>query len=107
MSFEQRGVSRPSPARPSLDHVDRQQKRAVLRLSDGLVVEGILHLPPGVRALDFLNRPTETFVALTEATLHVGGQTEQTPFLAVNKAHIVSVRDIYGESASGRPSPGS
>jgi hypothetical protein len=32
--------------------------------------------------------------AICEATLHIGDQTEQTPFLAVNKAHVVSVRDI-------------
>ncbi len=95
MSLEHRGL-RHSLSRPSLDHAARDQKRTVLRLSDGLVVEGLIHVPPGTRPLDFLNRSTEAFIAVTSATVHLGDQVEQVGFLAVNKAHIISVRDLAG-----------
>jgi hypothetical protein len=93
MSFEHRGLLRPSQSRPSLDRADREQKRAVLQLSDGLVIEGLIHIPPGTRPLDFFNRPTDSFIAVTNAVVYAGGQSERTPFIAVNKAHIISVRD--------------
>jgi ribonucleotide monophosphatase NagD (HAD superfamily) len=96
MSLEQRGLFRHSLSRQpqSLDHAERQQKRAVLQLSDGLVVEGVIHLPPGTRPLDFLNRASETFIAVTNATITCDGRAEQAPFIAVNKAHVISVRDV-------------
>jgi len=95
VSLEHRGL-RHSLSRPSLDHVARDQKRTELRLSDGLVVEGLIHLPPGTRPLDFLNRSTEAFIAVTNATVHLGERVEETAFLAINKAHIICVRDLAG-----------
>jgi hypothetical protein len=44
--------------------------------------------------MDLLNRETEAFLPVTGATLAHGGQVEQTPFIAVNKTHIVTLREL-------------
>lgn len=93
MSLEQRGL-RPSLAGGRLDQAQRDLKRAIVRTSDGVEIRGQIHIPPGTRTLDFLNRPNESFIAVTSATIAMSGRVEQADFLAVNKAHITVLREV-------------
>jgi hypothetical protein len=68
----------------------RALQDVALVLADGTEIRGILHRTHGTRTLDFLNH-ADGFVAVTDATLTRDGRTEHTPFVAVNKAHIVRV----------------
>src|SRR3954453_13738619 len=84
-----RGVS--LAARMSDPHV-RQLQEVALVLMDGTEIRGMLHRAHGTRTLDFLNRGSESFVAMTEATVtQRGGETEYVSFVAINKAHVVRV----------------
>ena len=78
----------------TLDQAQRDLKRAVVRTSDGVEIRGMIHIPPGTRTLDFMNRPGEAFIAVTGATIAVDGRVEQAEFLAVNKSHITVLREL-------------
>ena len=93
MSLEHRGL-RQSLSSGRLDQAQRDLKRAIVRTSDGVEIRGIIHIPPGTRTLDFMNRPAESFIAVTSATISVSGRVEQAEFLAVNKAHITVLREL-------------
>jgi uncharacterized protein DUF6812 len=67
----------------------RTLQEVTLTMIDGTEVRGMLHRAHGSRTLDFLNRQSEGFVALTGVTLYRGEETEMVPFLAVNKLHIL------------------
>jgi hypothetical protein len=75
----------------------RTLQEVALMMIDGTEVRGMLHRAHGTRTLDFLNRPNETFVALTDVTLYRGEDTEMVPFLAVNKAHVLRVIEAEEE----------
>jgi hypothetical protein len=62
-----------------------------LVMVDGTEVRGMLHCAQGTRTLDFLNKQTEAFVAMTDATLYHGEDCEDVPFIALNKLHILRV----------------
>lgn len=93
MSLEHRGL-RSTLAGGRLDQAQRDLKRAIVRTSDGVEIRGMIHIPPGTRLLDFVNRPAESFIAITSATITVNGRVEQAEFLAVNKAHITVLREV-------------
>jgi hypothetical protein len=76
-----------------LDVVERQAAELVLRMLDGMEVRGQAHLPRGTRPIDFLNRDAEPFIAITNAIITVDGNTERADFVALNKTHIVSLRE--------------
>jgi ribonucleotide monophosphatase NagD (HAD superfamily) len=88
MSLTERGLG---PRR--LDVVERHATQLVLRMLDGMEVRGEAHLPRGTRPIDFLNREAEPFIAVTNATITVGGKTEHADFVAVNKHHLLSLRE--------------
>ena len=67
----------------------RELQEVELMMADGTRVRGVLHRANGTRTIDFLNRQSEGFVAMTDAELVQRGRSELVPFLAVNKAHIV------------------
>ena len=69
----------------------RELQQVALMMIDGTEIHGMLHRAHGSRTLDFLNRQSEGFVAMTEATLYRGDDAEVVPFVAINKAHIVRV----------------
>jgi hypothetical protein len=69
----------------------RDLKEVALVMLDGTEIRGVMHRTPGTRTLDFLNRQTEIFVAMTDATLTTGERHEKVSFVAINKAHIVRV----------------
>jgi uncharacterized protein DUF6812 len=69
----------------------RELQEVALQMVDGTEIRGMLHRAHGSRTLDFLNRQTEGFVAMTDATLFKGDQPEHVSFIAVNKAHIMRV----------------
>jgi hypothetical protein len=75
----------------------RDLQEVILAMVDGTRIRGMLHRAPGTRTLDFLNRQSEGFVAMTEATVVHGESTEQVPFAAINKAHIVQVIEAAAE----------
>jgi hypothetical protein len=69
----------------------RELQEVALQMVDGTEIRGMLHRAHGSRTLDYLNRQTEGFVAMTDATLFRGEQTEHVSFIAINKAHIMRV----------------
>jgi hypothetical protein len=69
----------------------RELQEVALIMVDGTELRGMLHRAHGSRTLDFLNRQSETFVAMTDAVLSRGDSFEHVSFIAVNKAHIVRV----------------
>jgi hypothetical protein len=69
----------------------RDLQEVALMMVDGTEIRGVLHRAHGSRTLDYLNRQTEDFVAMTEAILIRGNDAEAVSFIAVNKAHIMRV----------------
>jgi hypothetical protein len=69
----------------------RELQEVLLIMVDGTEIRGMLHRAHGSRTLDFLNRQAEGFVAMTDALLTRGEQTEDVSFIALNKAHILRV----------------
>jgi hypothetical protein len=69
----------------------RELQEVALVMIDGTEVRGMLHRAHGTRTLDFLNRQSEAFVAMTDALLHRNGETEEVSFIALNKTHILRV----------------
>ena len=65
-----------------------------MRTVDGMEITGKVYLTVGTRTLDLLNRGTETFIAMTDCSISMGGQLESAPFIAVNKAHIATLREV-------------
>lgn len=94
MSLEQRGLQ--PPGHQPLAQVDRVVTLAVIRTIDGMEIRGTIHIPPGVRVLGLLNRPAEQYLAVTDATVAVSGRTEHAGFIAVNKAHVITLREVAG-----------
>ena len=95
MSLEHRSLRQSlGGAGSRLDQAQRDLKRAIVRTSDGVEIRGMIHIPPGTRTLDFMNRTGEAFSAVTSATIDMSGRVEQAEFLAVNKAHITVLREL-------------
>ena len=92
MSLEHRRILPPRPAQP--DKLPRAEARVTIRIVGGSEIRGTIHLPPGLRIIDLLNRETELFLAVTGAVLTEGGRTEPQAFLAVNRAQIVTLREL-------------
>jgi hypothetical protein len=69
----------------------RELQEVALVMIDGSEVRGMLHRAHGSRTLDFLNRQSEAFVAMTDAILYRNGDAEEVSFIALNKAHILRV----------------
>jgi hypothetical protein len=78
----------------SPEQAPRETRRVLVRTSDGVEIEGLAHIPPGARTLDFLNCPAESFLAITGATIRVSDRVERSEFVAVNKAHITVLREL-------------
>ena len=74
-----------------LSDSSRQLQEVALVLVDGTEIHGVLHRAHGTRTLDYLNRQAETFVAMTDAVMFRGTESEHVPFVAINKSHIVRV----------------
>ena len=74
-----------------LDRSVRDLQEVALTMIDGTEIRGMLHRAHGSRTLDFLNRQSEGFVAMTDALIFHGERTEHVSFIAVNKAHIARV----------------
>jgi uncharacterized protein DUF6812 len=85
LSERTQGLAARMPDRP------RELQEVALIMADGTEVRGMLHRAHGTRTLDFLNRGTEAFVAMTNAVLFHGERTEHVSFIAINKAHITRV----------------
>jgi hypothetical protein len=69
----------------------RERQEVSVVMTDGTEIHGMLHRAQGSRTLDFLNRQTEGFVALTEVTMYRGEETDMLSFIAINKSHIMRV----------------
>ena len=69
----------------------RELQEVALIMIDGTEIRGMLHRAHGSRTLDFLNRQTEAFVAMTDALVFHGERAEHVSFIAVNKAHVIRV----------------
>ena len=77
------------------DRIPSERPRALQEvaviMTDGTEVRGMLHRAHGTRTLDYLNRGSENFVAMTDAVLTRGEHVEHVSFVAINKAHIARV----------------
>jgi hypothetical protein len=69
----------------------RELQEVALFMLDGTEVRGMLHRAHASRTLDFLNRQTEGFVAMTDVMVFHGERVERMKFIAVNKAHVLRV----------------
>jgi hypothetical protein len=88
VSLAERGLG---PRRP--DVLERTATELVLHMLNGMEVRGQAHLPRSTRPIDFLNRDAEPFIAVTNAVITVGGHTQRSEFVALNKNHIVSLSE--------------
>jgi len=78
----------------------RRFGRAAIRLrTRDHAIEGFVHTGPGSGSLMRLNQATHPFIALQSATVKGPGTEFGTPFLAVNRAHIVSAQELFSVSA--------
>ncbi len=78
----------------------RRFGRAALRLrTRDHAIEGFVHSGPGSSSLARLNQATHPFIALQSAAVKGPGAEFSTPFLAVNRAHIVSAQEMFNVSA--------
>ena len=69
----------------------RELQEVDVMMVDGTEIRGMLHCAYGSRTLDFMNKADEPFVALTDVTLTKADVSEEVPFIAVNKAHVMRV----------------
>ena len=65
-------------------------------------VHGFVHIPPGGDPMARLNQGEHAFVALTSASVVGPGEELATPFLAVNRAHILAARPIGADEPGAR-----
>ena len=78
----------------------RRFARAALRLrTRDHAMEGYVHSGPGSSSLARLNQATHPFIALQSVTVKGPGGEFAAPFLAVNRAHIVSAQEMFNISA--------
>ncbi|HZT06966.1 MAG TPA: hypothetical protein VFC51_08035 [Chloroflexota bacterium] len=99
MSLSHRGVGS-----QSFDRTIREPRDALIRTAGGLVIRGNIYLVPGTRLTDLLERDTEVFVAVTSAAItSADGRTDRTPFVAVNKNHIVTMEEMVRTEAPPAP----
>ena len=68
---------------------ERELQEVCLTLVDGTRVTGMLHRAQGTRTMDYMNKQTEDFVAMTDAVLVNGDEVERVAFVAINKHHII------------------
>lgn len=69
--------------------------RVLIFLTDGISIEGYVHIQPYSRVLDLINNPDGDFMAVTEARLtETGRDPEDMPFLAVRKSMISRVCEL-------------
>ena len=60
-------------------------------------IEGFLHVPPGGECLKWLNHYSHPFLSLTSVSVVGPAKQFATPFLAVNRRHILAAQEIYAE----------
>ena len=72
-----------------------QYSRGTMRLRVGsFVIEGFLHVPPGGECLKRLNQGQHDFVALTSVSVTGPDSQFATPFLAVNRLHVLAAQAL-------------
>lgn len=87
MVVEPRGFGLPSKR-------DREVKlKAVMYLSTGVRIEGMLQLNGEGELVDLVNRSGGAFLAVQEAEIEGGGRVERVPLVVVNKQHIVALHE--------------
>ncbi len=74
----------------------RRFGRAAIRLRvREYAVEGYVHTGPGGSSLQRLNQTAHRFIALQSAVVTGPGIDFNTPFLAVNRAHVLSAQEMF------------
>lgn len=74
----------------------RRFGRASIRLRVGeYAVEGYVHTGPAGSSLIRLNQSAHTFIALQSALITGPGADFNAPFLAVNRAHVLSAQEMF------------
>jgi hypothetical protein len=95
MSLSQRGLG---PYKP-LDRTERETKQAHIWTSIGAEVRGTVYLVRGTRTIDLMERNTEVFIAVTNASVAYRGDIEDVGFIAINKEHVVMITEIMSEES--------
>lgn len=83
--------------------VEKKGFDAIIRTAEEKI-EGKVHILPGVRLLDMVNKKEEHFVAVTEAKVYsvfTGKLLFQADFLALNKKQIVFIAEGYSLPPEG------
>lgn len=90
-------TAQPDPGEASFDYVPREALRVLIATANGLEIEGTVHLIPGTRLRDLMERGEEYFIAVTEATItDARARERRAPFIAVNKEHVVTIEECLG-----------
>ena len=88
------------PGNMDTEPLIRRFARASVRLRVGeYTLEGYVHVLPGGDALARFNEANHLFVALTSVKVVGPGVDFSTPFLAVNRSHVVAGQEIVRYSA--------
>jgi len=73
----------------------REERLAGIRLLDGSVIEGSIHILPSCRPMDLLNNHDEPFIAVTAArVVNPNGETQDIEFVAINKTAIALLYEL-------------
>lgn len=73
-----------------LSSVIKKDRAEVIILTDQYRIEGTVHLVPKARLTDFLNRPDNHFIPMTNVVVYSqnGQEHYRTDYLALNKTKI-------------------
>ncbi len=72
----------------------RKSRSRVRLRTAAYTIDGVVHIPPNGKALIRLRQENRTFIALTEATVRHGDSVFETPFLAVNRDHVLAAQEL-------------
>jgi hypothetical protein len=82
------------PPPGNLRVASRFTRSAVELLLTDYAIQGFVHVTPDGHPMSRLNQGDHVFVALTSVTVVGPGEQFATPFLAVNRSHVLAARSI-------------
>ena len=72
--------------------IEKAKRKINIVCNDGSSVKGYIHIYPGERTLDFINRSKETFIVLTDAEFYYMDKLESK--LVANKDTIILNKSV-------------
>jgi hypothetical protein len=73
--------------------IEKEKRRVRIACKDNTAITGFIHINPGERVMDFLNRSKKDFIVVTEAVLKSsGGKSENT--FCLNKSAVKWIEEL-------------